>query len=168
LFVIMDAPYKIGDFIHLDTGERGRVIKIGLRSTRLLTRDDVEITLPNAHIANAKVVNESGGPHEKTRVSVNVGVAYGSDIDQVHEVLLRAAQSVDYVVADPKPYVRFMEMGDSALLFRVQGWVDEPALRGRCIDGLNSAIYKALGASGIEIPFPQRVVHLPQPVPPGA
>jgi small-conductance mechanosensitive channel len=168
LFVIMDAPYKLGDFITLDSGERGRVVKIGLRSTRLLTRDDVEITLPNAHIANSKVVNESGGPHEKTRVMVTVGVAYGSDIDQVHDVLLDAARSVEFVVDDPDPRVRFMEMGDSALIFRVQGWVDEPVMRGSCIDGLNSAIYKALGAAGIEIPFPQRAVHLSQPEPPRA
>ena len=159
LFVIMDAPYKLGDFINLDSGERGRVIKIGLRSTRLLTRDDVEITLPNAHIATAKVVNESGGPHEKTRVAVHVGVAYGSDVDRVHEILLAAARSVECVIADPEPYVRFVEMGDSALIFRVQGWIDEPGMRGSGIDGLNTAIYKALGKAGIEIPFPQRVVH---------
>ena len=160
LFVIMDAPYKIGDYINLDSGERGCVVRIGLRSTRLLTRDDVEITLPNAHIANAKVVNESGGPYEKTRVAITVGVAYGSDIDQVKEVLMSAAQSVDHVVDDPEPRIRFVEMGDSALIFRVQGWIDEPALRGICIDGLNSTIYKALGQAGIEIPFPQRVVHM--------
>ena len=163
LFVIMDAPYKIGDFINLDTGERGRVIKIGLRSTRLLTRDDVEITLPNSHIANAKVVNESGGPYEMTRIVVSVGVAYGVDVDRVREVLLAAAQSVDHVVSDPVPRVRFVEMGDSALIFRVQGWTDEPALRGICIDGMNTAIYKALGQAGIEIPFPQRVVHMAPP-----
>ena len=163
LFVIMDSPYKIGDYINLDTGERGRVVKIGLRSTRLLTRDDVEITLPNAHIANAKVVNESGGPHEKTRVVVQVGVAYGSDVEQVHAVLLAAAQSVPSVVDDPEPYVRFIEMGDSALLFRVQAWIDEPVLRGQCIDGLNTAIYQALGREKIEIPFPQRVVHAAPP-----
>ena len=163
LFVIMDSPYKIGDYINLDTGERGQVVKIGLRSTRLLTRDDVEITLPNAHIANAKVVNESGGPHEKTRVVVQVGVAYGSDVEQVHAVLLAAAQSVPSVVDDPEPYVRFIEMGDSALLFRVQAWIDEPVLRGQCIDGLNTAIYQALGREKIEIPFPQRVVHAAPP-----
>jgi len=163
LFVIMDSPYKIGDYINLDTGERGRVIKIGLRSTRLLTRDDVEITLPNSHIANAKVVNESGGPHEKTRVVVRVGVAYGSDVAEVHAVLLAAAKSVESVVDDPEPYVRFVEMGDSALLFQVQGWIDEPALRGQCIDGLNTAIYEALGKARIEIPFPQRVVHAAPP-----
>jgi small-conductance mechanosensitive channel len=166
IFVIMDSPYKLGDYINLDSGERGQVVKIGLRSTRLLTRDDVEITLPNSHIANSKVVNESGGPHEKIRVMVHVGVAYGSDVDRVHEVLLAAVRSVESVVDAPEPYVRFMEMGDSALLFRVQGWIDEPALRGRCIDGMNTAIYKALGAANIEIPFPQRVVHLAQPTPP--
>jgi small-conductance mechanosensitive channel len=163
IFVIMDSPYKIGDFINLDSGERGRVVKIGLRSTRLLTRDDVEITLPNAHIASAKVVNESGGPHEKTRVAIDVGVAYGSDIDRVREVLMDAALSVESVASEPEPRVRFTTMGDSALIFRVQGWVDEPAMRGLCIDGLNSAIYKALHRAEIEIPFPQRVLHTASP-----
>jgi small-conductance mechanosensitive channel len=168
LFVIMDSPYKIGDFINLDSGERGRVVKIGLRSTRLLTRDDVEITLPNAQIASSKIVNESGGPYEKTRVAIQVGVAYGSDVDRVREVLLRAAQSVEFVAHDPEPRVRFMEMGDSALIFRVQSWVDEPFMRGACIDGLNTAIYKVLGQAGIEIPFPQRVVHAARPPAPAS
>jgi MscS family membrane protein len=159
LFVIMDAPYKIGDFINLDTGERGQVVRIGLRSTRLITRDDVEITLPNAHIANSKVVNESGGPYQKTRIYIEVGVAYGSDVDRVREVLLEAAKSVEFVTDDPEPRVRFAQMGDSALIFRVQGWVDDPARRGACIDGLNTAVYKALGKANIEIPFPQLVAH---------
>jgi small-conductance mechanosensitive channel len=166
LFLIMDAPYKIGDFINLDSGERGQVVKIGLRSTRLMTRDDVEITLPNSYIANSKVVNETGGHHEKTRVAVSVGVAYGSDVDRVREVLLSAAQSVESVVQTPEPYVRFVEMGDSALIFRVQGWISQPSMRGTCVDGLNTAIYKALGQAGIEIPFPQRVVHMSPSEPP--
>ena len=165
LFVIMDAPYKVGDFINLDSGERGRVIKIGLRSTRLMTRDDVEITVPNAVIANAKIVNESGGPQEKTRVRVNVGVAYGSDVDRVREVLMQAAVSVQHVTTDPEPRIRFVEMGDSALLFRVMCWIDEPILRGRVIDGLNTAIYKGLSAAEISIPFPQRDVHVIQNAP---
>lgn len=162
LFLIMDAPYKIGDFINLDSGERGRVTKIGLRSTRLLTRDDVEITLPNAAVANAKIVNESGGHSAKSRVSINAGVAYGSDVDQVREVLVRAAKSVDHVVGDPEPRIRFIELGDSALIFRVMCWIEEPVLRGQCIDGLNSAVYKALNEAGISIPFPQRAVHMHQ------
>jgi small-conductance mechanosensitive channel len=162
LFILADAPYKVGDWIILDAGERGRVTKIGLRSSRLLTRDDIEITLPNAQIANAKIVNESGGPWEKERVTVNVGVAYGSDVDQVRRVLLEAARSVDHVVADPEPRVRFTSFGDSALIFRLLCWIDEPVLRGRCIDALNTEVYQRFQAEGVEIPFPQRVVHLQQ------
>ena len=165
LFVIVDAPYQIGDFINLDTGERGKVVKIGLRSTRLLTRDDVEITVPNAVIANAKIVNESGGPHEKTRIAVEVGVAYGSDVDRVRVVLMKAALAVEHVLDDPEPRIRFIEMGDSALIWRVMCWIDEPVLRGRTIDGLNTSIYKALNAEEISIPFPQRDVHVYQASP---
>jgi len=136
------------------------VIKIGLRSTRLLTRDDVEITIPNAEIAMSKIVNESGGPSEKLRITAVIGVAYGSDVDQVSEVLLRTAKSVEQVVDDPEPRVRFTEFGDSALVFRVQCWVREPAMRGLCMHELNTAIYKSLNAEQITIPFPQRDVHL--------
>ena len=81
--IVADTPYKIGDYIVIDTGERGRVTNLGMRSTRLLTRDDVEVTVPNAVIANAKIINESGGPWVKHRIRVPVGVAYGSDVDVV-------------------------------------------------------------------------------------
>ena len=160
LSIIADAPYKVGDWVNLDGGERGRVTKIGLRSTRMMTRDDVEITVPNAAIASGKIINESGGPSKKSRVSVLVGVAYGSDVDHVREVLLRAAQGVELVVDDPEPRIRFMEMADSALVFRVLCWIEFPELRGECVDGLNTVIYKALKVEGITIPFPQRDVHL--------
>ncbi|MGD8376288.1 MAG: mechanosensitive ion channel family protein [Acidobacteriota bacterium] len=160
LFVIVDAPYQIGDYINLDTGERGKVVKIGLRSTRLVTRDDVEITVPNAAIAAAKIVNESGGPTVNTRVTVHVGVAYGSDVDRVREVLVEAARGVPEALEVPEPRVRFTELGDSALIFRVLCWVPDPELRGRCVDGINTAVYKALNREGVTIPFPQRDVHL--------
>jgi small-conductance mechanosensitive channel len=160
LSIIADAPYKVGDWVNLDGGERGRVTNIGLRSTRMMTRDDVEITVPNAAIASGKIINESGGPSRKSRVSVVVGVAYGSDVDQVRDVLLRAARGVEFVVDDPEPRIRFTEMADSALVFRVLCWIELPELRGQCVDGLNTAIYKALNAEGITIPFPQRDVHL--------
>jgi MscS family membrane protein len=160
IFILADAPYKLGDFIVLDSGERGRVTDIGIRSTRLLTRDDIEITLPNAVIANAKIANETGGPYKKTRVRATVGVAYGSDIDHVREVLQGVLAECEYVEPYPEPQVRFREMGDSALVFQVRGWVAEPVLVGRTIDALNTAIYKRFAETGIEIPFPQRVVHL--------
>jgi MscS family membrane protein len=161
--IIVDAPYKLGDWINLNSGERGRVTKIGLRSTRLLTRDDVEVTLPNAQIANSTIVNESGGPWEKARVEIRVGVAYGSDIDRVRQVLMQSACECEYAAKDPEPRIRFLEMGDSALIFRVMCWVEEPVQRGRCIDALNTGVYKRLVAEGITIPFPQRELHIRQP-----
>jgi small-conductance mechanosensitive channel len=163
LFIMADAPFQIGDFINLDSGERGMVTRIGLRSSRLITRDDVEITVPNAVIANGKIVNESGGHHVKARVTLNVGVAYGSDVDQVRRVLLECAESVELLVDDPAPRVRFSAFGESSLDFRLLGWVKEPVMRGRAIDALHTTVYKRFNAEGIEIPFPQRVVYLQQP-----
>jgi len=98
IFLVADSPYKIGDYIVLDTGERGEVTQMGMRSTRLLTRDDVEVTVPNAVMANAKIINESGGPWEKERIRVPVGVAYGSDVDEVCEVLQSVAVSHTEIV----------------------------------------------------------------------
>jgi MscS family membrane protein len=155
-----DAPYKVGDFIVLDTGERGRVTRIGLRSSRLLTRDDIEITIPNSVLAEAKIINESGGPWEKERIRIRVSVAYGSDLDQVYEVLLQAAQDEDNICEEPSPRVRFREFGDSGLLMELLGWIDEPVLRGRTVHHLNTVIYKRFQKEGIEIPFPQQDVHV--------
>jgi small-conductance mechanosensitive channel len=160
IFILADAPYKLGDFIVLGSGERGRVTDIGIRSTRILTRDDIEITIPNAAIANSKIINETGGPHDMERVRVDIGVAYGSDIDKVREVLMDVADQSKYVVKEPTPRVRFRTFGDSSLNFQLMGWIDEPVLRGRALDELNCSVYKRFQAEGIEIPYPQRDVHL--------
>ncbi|MFQ5766895.1 MAG: mechanosensitive ion channel family protein [Acidobacteriota bacterium] len=160
LSIIADTPYKLGDFIVLDSGERGMVTRIGIRSTRLLTRDDMEIILPNAQIASAKIVNESGGPWRKQRLAVRVGVAYGSDVDEVRRVLLKAAAGVQAVAKEPAPRVRFDAFGESSLDFRLLCWVDDPSMRGACLDILNTAVYKEFMALGISIPFPQRDVHI--------
>ncbi len=160
IFILADAPYKLGDFIVLDSGERGRVTDIGIRSTRILTRDDIEITIPNAAIANAKIINETGGPHDMERIRVNIGVAYGSEIDEVREVLMKAADDCEYVVKEPAARVRFRTFGDSALNFQLMGWIEEPVLRGRALDQLNTLVYNGLRDAGIAIPFPQQDVHL--------
>ncbi|RMG47687.1 MAG: mechanosensitive ion channel family protein [Acidobacteria bacterium] len=160
LFILADAPYKLGDYIVLDSGERGRVTQVGLRSTRLLTRDDVEITIPNAVIANAKIVNESGGPWKKARLRVPVGVAYGSDVDRVRRILLDVAGETPVVAPDPAPRVRFQRFGDSSLDFELQCWIRDPEDRGLALDALNTAIYKRFAAEGVEIPFPQRDLHI--------
>ena len=158
--IVADAPYQIGDYIVLDSGERGIVTRLGIRSTRLLTRDDVEVSVPNAVIGNAKITNESGGPWIKHRISVKVGVAYGSDVDQVVEVLENIARQNTGIVDHPEPRVRMRAFGASSLDFELLGWIGHPELRGKVKHELMLEIDRQFREKGVEIPFPQRDVHL--------
>lgn len=160
VFILADSPYKIGDYVVLDSGERGKVTHIGIRSTRLLTRGDVEITIPNAVMGNSRISNESGGPHEKFRLSVKVGVAYGSDIEQVKELLLDVAVTEGEVCEDPEPRVRFRSFGNSSLDIELLCWVENPELRGRVLDALNTTIYKRFTTAGIEIPYSKHDLYI--------
>ncbi|MEW8044238.1 MAG: mechanosensitive ion channel family protein [gamma proteobacterium symbiont of Phacoides pectinatus] len=160
VFILADSPYKIGDYVVLDSGERGKVTHIGIRSTRILTRDDVEVTIPNAIMGNSRIVNESGGPHEKYRVRVQVSVAYGSDIDRVKAVLMEVAQGCDQICTDPEPRVRFRLFGPSGLDFELLCWIDHPELRGRILDQLNSSVYKRFMADSIEIPYTKQDLYI--------
>lgn len=160
--IVADAPYKIGDYIVLDTGERGIVTSLGIRSTRLLTRDDVEISIPNAVIGNAKITNESGGPWVKERIRVPVGVAYGSDVDQVVRVLEDIAKDNPDIAERPEPRVRMRAFGQSSLDFELMGWIDNPEDRGRVMHELLMTVVRRFREEGIRIPFPQRDVHLHQ------
>lgn len=158
--IVMDAPYKTGDFIILDSGERGVVTDIGLRSTRILTRDDVEITIPNGIIGNSTIINEAGGPPSQHRIRIAVGTAYGSDVDQVLQTLEKVAADNPDILAHPAPRARFRLFGDSSLNFELLGWIADPANRGRVQHDLNCAVYKAFINEKIEIPFPQRDLHV--------
>lgn len=160
--ILADRPYKIGDFIVLDSGERGQVTNIGLRSTRLLTRDDVEISIPNGVMGHAKIINEAGGPPRRYRVRVSVGVAYGSDIDKVMEILLAIAEDHDKIFSTPAPRARFRKFGDSSLDFELLCWIERPADKGLVSHELHYQIYKRFNAEGVQIPFPQRDLHIKQ------
>lgn len=158
--IVADAPYKTGDFIILESGERGMVSLIGLRSTRILTRDDVEITIPNGIIGNSKIINEAGGPSAKHRIRVSVGVAYGSDIDHVIKTLAGIATEHSEVCSIPEPRVRFRTFGESSLDFELLCWIAQPVDRGRLAHELNCAVYKTFAKENISIPFPQRDLYV--------
>ncbi len=157
--IFFDKPFKIGDYVILDSGERGEVVTIGVRSTRIKTRDDILITIPNSIIANTKIINESA-PIPRFRIRIPVSVAYGSDIDLVEKTLLEVAEENSNVLPEPEPRVRFRSFGDSALNFELLCWAREPVLRGVTIHELNSALYKEFQKRGIKIPFPQRDIHI--------
>jgi len=160
VFILADAPYKVGDYIVLDQRERGKVTHIGLRSSRILTRDDIEITIPNSIIGNSTIVNQSGGPSEKMRIRLKVGVAYGSDVDQVRAIMLDIARKEPLVCTSPQPSVRFRVFGASSLDFELRCWVPRPELCGRITDVLNTAIYKEFTRLGIEIPYAKQDLYI--------
>ncbi len=164
LSILADGPYKLGDWIVVDgtiRGElRGKVTHIGLRSTRVLTMDDVEITVPNSLIANAQLINENGGPDRKQRVEVSVEVAYGSDVDLVRAVLHECAENEPLRETDPAPRVRFRRFGGSGLEFQLFVWLEDPSLRTMLIDQLNVAVYKAFSANKIEIPYSKHDLYI--------
>ncbi|MFK5956836.1 MAG: mechanosensitive ion channel family protein [Planctomycetota bacterium] len=162
VFILADRPYRVGDYICLDSGERGKVTFIGLRSTRVVTRDDIEVTVPNAVMGGAKIVNESSGPHKKERIRVPVGAAYGSDVDHVIEVLLSAVEDVDpkLVCASPEPRVRMRAFGGSSLDFELLVWIPDPELRGNVKHLLHRAIYIRFNAANIEIPFAKQDIYI--------
>ncbi len=162
VFILADQPYKMGDFVVLDTGERGEITHIGIRSTRMLTRDDIEITIPNAIMGNAKIVNESGGYHTKSRVRVKVSVAYGSDTQLVRSVLMRVASEGNGVCLSPVPRVRFRAFNNYGLDFELLCWIRNPVLRGQVLDGLNEQVHSEFMRAKIEIPYPKQDMYIKQ------
>ncbi|MGI9290755.1 MAG: mechanosensitive ion channel family protein [Gammaproteobacteria bacterium] len=158
--ILADRPYRIGDFIVLDTGERGKVTQIGLRSTRLMTRDDVEVSIPNGVMGSAKIVNESGGGVRRFRIRANVGVAYGSDVNKVLEILEAIGKDTPDIVPNPAPRARFRTFGTSSLDFELLVWISDPEQRGLRIHEINLEIYRRFSEEGIIIPFPQQDVWI--------
>jgi len=157
--VFLDRPFKYGDYIILSSGERGKVVDVGLRSTRILTRDDVLISVPNSVIVSTKIINESA-PERKMRVRVKVSVAYTSDVKQVEEVLLKVARTNPQVLAEPVPRVRFRTFGEWSLDFELLCWIAQPSDKGLIIHQLNTAILNEFNRSGIIFPIPQSDVYV--------
>ncbi|UPM45092.1 mechanosensitive ion channel family protein [Halocatena salina] len=154
-----DDTYKLGDYIELDSGEAGTVVKVGVRSTTLMTRDEVVITVPNSVLNAAKVINQSA-PQTRKRLRVPIGVGYGTDIDAFEEMVVDIASEESLVLDTPKPRMRFRRFGDSALEYELFCWVHSPTRVVKARHELNRTIYKRLNANDIEIPFPQRDVQV--------
>ncbi len=150
-----DDTYKLGDYIELASGEAGTVVSVGIRSTTILTRDEIMVVLPNAALNSGKVINQSA-PQRRRRVKIPIGVAYGTDIDEFETLVTEIAGEEPLVLDSPKPRMRFRGFGDSALQYELLGWVSSPTRSAKAQHKLNRQIYKQTREAGIEIPFPQR------------
>jgi small-conductance mechanosensitive channel len=157
--MILDKTIKVGDLVYLDSQTKGTIEKVGIRSTRIRTFDNELLILPNSKLADSMIQNVAL-PEKKSRATVPFGVAYGSDIDKVKKLVLAEIGKIKHVLDDPKPTVRFLEMANSSLNFKVYYYVASYENRFGTIDEANTRIYNALNKAGIEIPFPQMDVHI--------
>jgi len=158
LILLVERPVHEGDFIQVKD-IRGTVSNIGLRATRVISRDEVTVIVPNSDLITAQVINYSV-PTPRMRIWVKVGVAYGTHPGLVRDTLLAVVGKDVGVLADPGPEVRLDGFGDSSLDFTLLCWIDDAREDLRTQSRLRVAVVEALEAAGIVIPFPQRDVHL--------
>jgi MscS family membrane protein len=159
-FIIMiDRPFRIGDRIEImELGTWGDVEDIGLRSTRIRTRDNRMVIVPNSVIGKSLVVNYAY-PNSDYRIEINIGVANDTDIEEARRVLVAAVSQVEGVDPSRPVEALFLEFGDSTLIFRVRWWLSSYVDTRRMFDKVNTAMYQALNQAGIRMPFPQRDIH---------
>jgi small-conductance mechanosensitive channel len=157
-FMIMtDRPFRLGDRIMLESGEKGDVYDIGLRTTKILTFDNTLIVVPNQQIVNEKVTNLSY-PNPQIRVTIDIGVAYGTDLDHVKQILADICNNHPKVLHSPPPKAYFLNFGESSLDFKVVCRIGQWGEQWDVAEELRTEIYKVFEREKIEIPFPQRVV----------
>ena len=159
IVLLIERNLQINDVIQLEDGTVGKVIHIGLRTSKIKTRDDIILVVPNSKFVNDVIINWSQMDYN-TRFSVEVGVAYGSDTKLVTEILLRCAIRNDKISSHPTPFVRFNDFGDSSLDFQLFFWVKEPFMVENTKSLLRYAIDDEFRKNGVQIPFPQRDLHI--------
>ncbi|NDV44352.1 mechanosensitive ion channel family protein [Flagellimonas sediminis] len=160
IFIIIDKSLQVGDVVEVD-GKVGKVFEIKLRTTRAITRDDKVLILPNHKFISDIVYNYTQN-HKTTREKVSVGVAYGSDVVLVTQLLEQVAASQKQILKNPKPFVLFDDFGDSALMFSLNFFTNDSFRDPRIKSELRYKINAKFKENNISIPFPQRDVHIIQ------
>jgi small-conductance mechanosensitive channel len=156
--LLFERPIRVGDRITIGK-EEGDVQSINLRTTVMTTNDRVSVIVPNSKLIRDHLINWSYGD-PRARISIPVGVAYGSDVDLVSRTLLQAAEEIANVLKDPPPKVQFLKFGDWSLDFRLLIWTNRPRLHTQIRSDINFRIEKLFHEAGIEIPFPQTELRL--------
>ena len=158
LILLFEQHIQVGDRVTVGQTE-GDVEEINIRSTTIRSLNNIAIIVPNSEFISGTVTNWSHGD-PKTRLEIDVGVSYESDLDTVIRSLLEVAQHHSLVLSKPEPGVWFLGFGDSSWNMRLLAWVDSPKIRALVTSEINCAIVKKFRENGVEIPFPQRDLHI--------
>ncbi len=159
MLILADRPFRVGDRILIEAiGTWGDVVEIGLRTTRIRTRDNRMVIVPNSTISKNEVVNFSY-PDPRYRIQTHVGIGYDADFEQARRVIIDAVRNTDGVLQDKPIEALYIEMAESEIRFRVRWWIDSYVDTRRMLDTIHTAIQNALDAAGIQQPYPTRELH---------
>ncbi len=158
IIILFEGNIKVGDVVEIDDLV-GTIKEINIRTCEVETRDSTYVIVPNSKFVNDQIINWSHN-YKKTRFSVSVGVAYGSDVDKVRELLLQCAAENPQVMDNPKPLVTFENFGDSSLDFKLFFWSREIWQAELLRSDLRFMISKSFTENNMQIPFPQMDVHV--------
>jgi small-conductance mechanosensitive channel len=158
--ILMDQPFRVGDRIEIsEENTWGDVVEIGSRTTRIRTRDNRMVIVPNSTIGKSQVVNYTF-PDPEYRVQTHIGIGYGTDIEAARRLIIDTVRQVPDVLPDRPVDALYNEMGDSSMIFRVRWWIESYEDTRRIYDRVHTALQKALDAAGIDMPFPTGTINL--------
>ncbi|NIV28041.1 MAG: mechanosensitive ion channel, partial [Anaerolineae bacterium] len=158
--ILVDRPFRIGDRIEIqEVGTWGDVVDIGLRTTRIRTRDNRLVIVPNSTIGSNQVVNYTY-PDPRYRIQTHVSVAYGTEIETARRLIVETVQKVEGVLQEEPVDALYIEMGDSAMIFRVRWWIESYEDTRRMFDRVHTTLQQALDEAGIESPFPTQTLNV--------
>jgi small-conductance mechanosensitive channel len=163
LILLFERPIKVGDRITVGNTE-GDVAEINIRSTTIRSLNNIAIIVPNSEFVSSTVINWTYGD-QRVRLEIDVGVSYHSDLEKVFRCLREVAEEHVEVLRDPKPEVLHTGFGDSSWNIRLRAWISNPKTHPQVRSALNCAIVRKFRENGIEIPFPQRDLHVRSPLP---
>lgn len=157
--VFFDRPYTVGDYVIIQDQYRGEVVEIGMRSTKIRTRDNILLTVPNAVMVTNTIINETGF-EPQLRVRIPLMVTYGDDLDKIEKNLIAMVSEHDGIMRKPEPSVRFREFSESGISLEILVVIKEPAERGRIKHELIKMVNAGLRKKGISVPYPRREIFM--------
>jgi len=153
IVIMIDRPFRIGDRIEIQgLGTWGDVVEVGIRTTKIHTRDNRLVIVPNSTIGNNQVINYTF-PDPQYRVQMDIGVGYGQDVEEVRRIIVTTLRNVDGILSDRPVDALYIEMGESTMIFRVRWWIESYEDTRRVYDRVNTALQQALDEAGIETAY---------------
>ena len=159
--IFFDKPYVVGDYVIIADKHRGEVVEIGMRSTKIKTRDDILLTVPNSVMTTNAVINETGF-EPMLRLRIPILIDYMEDLERIENILVELSHQHSEILKHPSPRVRYRAFDDSGIKLELLIVIEKPAEKGRIVHEIIKLIHKRFKDEHITIPYPQRVVSLNQ------